>query len=192
MNVLKCDIAGLVVLEPKVYGDERGFFLESWNRRRYAEAGIDADFVQDNLSMSRQGILRGLHFQNPQPQAKLMQVLQGEVFDVAVDIRRGSPTFGRWYGIRLSGENRRQFFVPAGFAHGFAVLSTTALFHYKCNAYYAPADEVTLRWDDPDIAIPWPIKEPKLSEKDSNGVRLRDLPPERLFTWTPEPSTPNS
>jgi len=181
MNILKCDIAGLLVIEPKVFGDDRGYFLETWNRRRYAEAGIDADFVQDNISLSKRGILRGLHFQNPQPQSKLMQVLQGEVFDVAVDIRRSSPTFGRWYGIRLSGENRRQFYVPVGFAHGFAVVSESALFQYKCSSFYSPKDELTVRWDDPDIGIPWPNKEPKVSEKDSKGVKLQDMPPEQLF-----------
>jgi dTDP-4-dehydrorhamnose 3,5-epimerase len=181
MKILTCDIAGLLVIEPEVFGDNRGYFLESWNRQRYAEAGVDADFVQDNLSFSRQGILRGLHFQNPNPQSKLMQVLQGEVFDVAVDIRRSSPTFGRWYGIRLSAENRRQFYVPAGFAHGFAVLSRTALFHYKCNAYYSPKDEMAIRWDDPDVGIPWPVADPRLSEKDAKGARLRDVPAERLF-----------
>ena len=181
MNILKCDIDGLLVIEPKVFGDDRGYFLETWNRRRYAEAGIDIDFVQDNISFSKRGIVRGLHFQNPQPQGKLMQVLQGEVFDVAVDIRRSSPTFGRWYGIRLSGENRRQFYVPIGFAHGFAVVSESALFQYKCSSFYSPKDELTVRWDDPDIGIPWPNKEPKVSEKDSKGVKLRDMPAEQLF-----------
>jgi len=119
MNVLTCDIPGLLIIEPKVFGDARGFFLETWNRRRYAEAGLSADFVQDNVSFSRRGILRGLHFQNPNPHGKLLQALQGEVFDVAVDIRRSSPTFGKWHGLVLSGENKRQFYVPAGFAHGF-------------------------------------------------------------------------
>jgi len=181
MNVLKCDIAGLLVFEPKVHGDARGFFLETWNRRRYREAGLEADFVQDNMSFSGRGILRGLHLQNPNPQGKLLQVLQGEVFDVAVDIRRSSPTFGKWYGLVLSAENKRQFYIPAGFAHGFAVLSEKALFHYKCTDFYSPKDELTIRWDDPDIGIEWPCKNPLLSERDGKGLRLRDVPRERLF-----------
>jgi dTDP-4-dehydrorhamnose 3,5-epimerase len=181
MNVLTCDISGLFVIEPKLFGDARGFFLETWNLRRYREAGIAADFVQDNLSFSRRGTLRGLHFQNPNPQGKLLQVLQGEVFDVAVDIRRSSPTFGKWHGLVLSGDNKRQFYIPPGFAHGFVVLSETAFFHYKCTELYSPKDEMAIRWDDPDISIEWPLKEPLLSERDAKGLRLRDIPLERLF-----------
>ncbi len=181
MKVLTCDIAGLLVIEPNVHGDARGFFLETWNRRRYREAGLDTDFVQDNVSFSRRGILRGLHFQNPNPQGKLLQVLQGEVFDVAVDLRRSSATFGKWHGVVLSAENKRQFYLPPGFAHGFAVLSQTALFHYKCTEFYSPPDELTIRWDDPDVGIKWPLKEPLLSAKDAKGLRLRDVPRERLF-----------
>lgn len=181
MKVLTGDIPGLIILEPKVFGDARGFFIETWNRRRYGEAGIDIDFVQDNLSFSKRGTLRGLHFQNPKPQGKLMQVLQGEVFDVAVDIRRSSPTFGRWQGVTLSAENKRQFYVPAGFAHGFAVLSDTALFQYKCTEFYSPQDEMAIRWDDPEIGIQWPVKEPLISERDAKGLRLREAPRERLF-----------
>jgi dTDP-4-dehydrorhamnose 3,5-epimerase len=181
VNITRCDLQGLLIIEPKVFGDARGFFLETWNRNRYREAGLDADFVQDNLSFSRRGILRGLHFQNPNPQGKLLQVLQGEVFDVAVDIRRGSPTFGKWHGLVLSAENKRQFYVPPGFAHGFAVLSETALFHYKCTELYSPKDEMAIRWDDSDIAINWPLKEPLLSDKDAKGALLRDLPADRLF-----------
>ena len=181
MNVLTCDIPGLLILEPKVFGDARGFFLETWNQFRYREAGVGEDFVQDNLSFSRRGILRGLHFQNPKPQGKLLQVLQGEVFDVAVDIRRSSPTFGKWHGLVLSGENKRQFYIPVGFAHGFVVLSETALFHYKCTEFYSPKDEMAIRWDDPDIGIAWPLKEPLLSERDAKGLCLRDAPRERLF-----------
>jgi dTDP-4-dehydrorhamnose 3,5-epimerase len=131
MNVLPGKLQGLLIIEPTVFGDARGYFLETWNQERYASAGLAETFVQDNLSFSRKGILRGLHCQNPNPQGKLVQVLQGEVFDVAVDLRRGSPTFGQWEGILLSSENKRQFYVPPGFAHGFAVLSETALFHYK-------------------------------------------------------------
>ncbi len=181
MNVLTCDLAGLLVIEPKVHGDPRGFFLETWNLRRYREAGLGADFVQDNVSFSRRGTLRGVHFQNPNPQGKLLQVMQGEVFDVAVDLRCSSPTFGKWHGLVLSGENKRQFYVPPGFGHAFLVLSDTALFHYKCTEFYSPGDEVSIRWNDPDIGIEWPIKEPLVSERDANGLRLRDLPPDRLF-----------
>ncbi len=181
MNILTCPLSGLLIIEPKVFGDARGFFLETWNQQRYAEAGLDAAFVQDNISFSRKGILRGLHFQNPKPQGKLLQVLQGEVFDVAVDIRRSSPTFGKWHGLVLSSENKRQFYIPSGFAHGFLVLSETALFHYKCTDFYSPRDEMALRWDDPDIGIEWPLTEPLVSERDAKGLRLRDLPSERLF-----------
>ncbi len=182
MNVLNCHIPGLLIIEPKVFGDTRGFFLETWNRRRYGEAGLDVDFVQDNVSFSRRGILRGLHFQNPKPQGKLLQVLQGEVFDVAVDIRRSSPTFGKWHGLVLSGENKTQFYIPAGFAHGFVVLSETALFQYKCTELYSPQDEMAIRWDDPDLGIQWPLKEPLLSDRDAKGLRLRDMPSDRLFS----------
>jgi dTDP-4-dehydrorhamnose 3,5-epimerase len=181
MKVLPCPLEGLLIIEPEVFGDARGFFLETWNRTRYHEAGLDADFVQDNVSFSRRGILRGLHFQNPKPQGKLLQVLLGEVFDVAVDMRRSSTTFGKWHGVVLSAENKRQFFVPPGFAHGFAVLSETALFHYKCTQFYSPKDEVAIRWDDPDIGIEWPLKQPLLSERDAKGLLLSDTPPERLF-----------
>jgi dTDP-4-dehydrorhamnose 3,5-epimerase len=181
MNVSTCDIAGLLVVEPKVFGDARGFFLETWNRRRYREAGVDGEFVQDNVSFSRRGILRGLHFQNPNPQGKLLQVLQGEVFDVAVDIRCSSPTFGKWHGLVLSADNKRQFYIPPGFAHGFLVLSETALFHYKCTEFYSPKDELAIRWDDPEIGITWPLREPLVSERDAKGVRLCELPRERLF-----------
>ena len=181
MNVLKGEIAGLLIIEPKVHGDARGFFLETWNRGRYREVGLDVDFVQDNVSFSRRGTLRGLHFQNPNPQGKLLQVLQGEVFDVAVDLRRSSSTFGKWQGLLLSGENKRQFYVPPGFAHGFLVLSETALFHYKCTGFYLPKDEISVWWNDPDIGIKWPLQEPLVSERDAKGLRFRDLPPDRLF-----------
>lgn len=169
------------MIEPAVYGDTRGFFLELWNRRRYTEIGIDVDFVQDNVSLSSQGILRGLHFQNPNAQGKLVQVLQGEVFDVVVDLRRSSPTFGQWEGFSLDGDTKRQVYVPPGCAHGFAVLSASALFHYKCTSFYSPKDELSVRWDDPDIGIRWPLSQPILSAKDQNAPRLRDIPPERLF-----------
>jgi dTDP-4-dehydrorhamnose 3,5-epimerase len=181
MKILECALAGLKVVEPDVFGDARGYFLETWNQRRYREAGLDQEFVQDNLSFSRRGALRGLHFQNPNPQTKLVSVLQGEVFDVAVDVRRSSPTFGRWHGLVLSNENKLQFLIPAGFAHGFVVLSETALFHYKCNAFYTPKDEMTIAWDDPEIGIQWPAQAPTLSAKDAKGLRLRDVPADRLF-----------
>ena len=181
MKVLTCDIAGLLILEPQVFGDARGFFLETYNERRYREAGVDATFVQDNVSFSRRGILRGLHFQNPKPQGKLLQVLQGEVFDVAVDVRRSSPTFGKWHGLALSAENKRQFYIPPGFAHGFLVTSDSALFHYKCTEFYSPKDEMAIRWDDPAIGIQWPIKDPLLSDRDTKALHLRDAPKERLF-----------
>ena len=181
MNVLRCQLDGPLILEPKVFGDARGFFLETWNQRRYQEAGLASDFVQDNVSFSRKGTLRGLHFQKPHTQGKLLQVLQGDIFDVAVDLRTSSPTFGRWHGIVLSGENKRQFYVPPGFAHGFAVTSDTALVHYKCTDFYSPADEVTLLWNDPDIGVEWPIAEPILSDRDRRGIRLADIPKETLF-----------
>jgi dTDP-4-dehydrorhamnose 3,5-epimerase len=181
MNVIRCEPAGLLLIEPKVFGDARGFFLETWNQQRYRECGLDVNFVQDNLSFSRRGTLRGLHFQNPSPQGKLVSVLQGEVFDVAVDIRRSSPTFGRWHGVALSGENKRQFFIPPGFAHGFLVVSETAMFHYKCTCFYSQKDEQAIRWNDPDLGIQWPAGSPVLSEKDAKAPHLRDLPREFLF-----------
>ena len=181
MKITRCDIAGLLIIEPKVFGDARGFFLETWHEHRYREAGLDLHFVQDNVSSSRRGTIRGMHFQNPKAQAKLVWVMDGEVFDVAVDLRRSSPTFGRWHGLNLSSQNQLQFYVPPGFAHGFAVLGETAVFTYKCTEFYSPKDELTLSWDDPDIGVKWPFSDPVLSEKDKNGVRLKDLPPDRLF-----------
>ena len=181
MNILSCELPGLLIFEPKVFGDARGLFMETWNQRRYQDAGIKDSFVQDNISVSRRGTLRGLHCQNPKAQGKLVSVLQGEVFDVALDLRQSSPTFGKWHGLNLSSDNKLQFFVPTGFAHGFLVLSETAMFHYKCTEFYSPKDEVTIRWDDPDLGIQWPIKDPTISEKDAKGLRLRDLPRDRLF-----------
>lgn len=171
----RLSIPGLVVIAPRVFGDARGFFLETYHRARYAELGIDAVFEQDNLSFSARGVLRGLHFQNPDAQAKLVSVVAGEVFDVAVDIRRGSPTFGQWAGVHLSADNRWQFFIPKGFAHGFCVLSETAFFSYKCDGYYAPAHEHSVHWADPDLGITWPMASPTLSAKDLAAPRLRDL-----------------
>lgn len=180
MKVASPPIAGLLVLDPKVFGDDRGFFFESWNARAYAEAGVPTAFVQDNVSLSQRGTLRGLHLQNPHSQGKLVQVLQGEVFDVALDLRQGSPTFGQWHGLTLSAENKRQFWIPQGFAHGFCVVSETALFQYKCTDYYSPADELTILWNDPDLGITWPTDTPQLSGKDQNGRRLKDIPHEAL------------
>lgn len=184
MKIERTPLSGVLLITPDVHGDERGYFKERWNRRRFHEAGFDFDFVQDNLSFSRKGILRGLHFQNPNGQGKLVQALQGEVFDVAVDIRRSSPTFGQWFGAHLSGHNHQQMYIPPGFAHGFYVLSETALFAYNCTDYYAPACEHSLRFDDPDIGIVWPLDEPPvISDKDRNAVSLRDFPIDRLPTY---------
>lgn len=181
MNIQETTLPGVLLIEPAVFGDHRGYFQESWNRKTFAEHGLDLDFVQDNLSFSRRGILRGLHFQNPNPQGKLVQALQGEVFDVAVDIRKGSPSFGCWFGTVLSAENHLQLYVPAGFAHGFCVLSETALFAYKCTDFYNASAEFSLRYDDPDIGIEWPMGEaPTLSGKDESARRLRDFPEDLL------------
>lgn len=175
MRVLTTAIPGLLIVEPRVSGDERGFFLETWNRDRYTEHGIGLPFVQDNLSFSRRGVLRGLHFQNPDPQGKLVTVLQGTVYDVAADIRQGSPTFGEWAGVELSEENRRQFYVPPGLAHGFCVTSRTALVSYKCTARYNPDAEHSLAWDDPDLAIDWPVGPPTLSDRDADAKTLAEF-----------------
>lgn len=180
MNVIETKLPGVVIIEPKVFGDHRGFFMESYSHQRYTEAGIEESFVQDNISYSSKGVLRGLHFQNPNAQGKLVHVLQGEVFDVAVDIRRGSPTFGQWAGVVLSGENKKQFYVPPDFAHGFVVTSETALFAYKCTAYYSPNTEGSLRWDDPAVGIEWPIDSPTLAAKDADAPLLKDIPKSKL------------
>lgn len=174
------EIQGLVVIEPRIFGDARGFFLETFHAARFAEFGVPQTFVQDNLSASGAGVLRGLHFQNPHAQAKLVSVQEGVVFDVAVDIRRGSPTFGRWAGIELDATSRLQFLVPRGFAHGFCVLSERAVFSYKCDDFYQPAHEHVIRWDDPDIAVAWPLRTPVLSPKDEAGIFLRDFPRDSL------------
>jgi dTDP-4-dehydrorhamnose 3,5-epimerase len=176
MEVRETDLPGVVIVEPRVFGDERGFFVETWQRARYAAAGIDVDFVQDNLSRSRRGTLRGLHFQIERPQGKLVQVVRGEVFDVAVDVRRSSPTFGRWTGTVLSAENHRQMYVPPGFAHGFQVLSEVADFAYKCTEFYAPELERSVRWNDPTVAVEWPLGDapPILSPKDRDAPLLAE------------------
>jgi len=180
MRVTKTKLDGVLIVEPQVFDDTRGYFMETYQNARYPDAGIDVNFVQDNLSFSQKDTLRGLHYQCPRAQAKLVQVFQGEVFDVAVDIRRASPSFGKWFGTRLSAENKIQLFIPAGFAHGYCVLSETALFYYKCSDYYAPECEGGVLWCDPDVAIAWPLKEPILSEKDALYPRLKDVPVERL------------
>lgn len=159
INVETCEIEGLKVITPTVFGDERGYFMETYNYNDCKEAGIDLTFVQDNQSMSKKGVLRGLHFQIHYPQDKLVRVIQGEVFDVAVDLREGSPTFGKWFGVRLSAENKKQFFIPKNFAHGFIVLSDYAEFAYKCTDFYHPNDEGGLLWSDPQIGVKWPMPE---------------------------------
>ena len=176
MNVFKTKLQDCVIIEPRVLGDERGFFLETFQADRYAElAGITLPFVQDNHSRSSKDVLRGLHFQKTKPQGKLVRVVKGQVYDVAVDIRHGSSTFGQWEAVILSEENKTQFWVPPGFAHGFVVLSDTADFEYKCTDYYDPADEGSILWSDSDLDIPWPIDYPKLSDKDANANKLVDL-----------------
>jgi dTDP-4-dehydrorhamnose 3,5-epimerase len=186
MKVSETGIPGLLIIEPQIFGDVRGFFLETWQRRRYLEHGVAGDFVQDNLSFSRRGVLRGLHFQNPCQQGKLVSVLAGEVFDVAVDIRRGSPSFGRWVGAILSGDNHKQLWLPPGFAHGFCVLSDTAYFMYKCTEFYNPAAEVGICWNDPDVGVDWPLKDVVLSEKDTKYPRLCEISPEMLPVYSPQ------
>jgi dTDP-4-dehydrorhamnose 3,5-epimerase len=176
MKVIPTAIPDVLIIEPKVFGDDRGFFFESFNLDTFrAVTGLDVNFVQDNHSKSAKNVLRGLHYQIQQPQGKLVRVVQGEVYDVAVDLRRSSKTFGRWVGINLSAENKKQFWVPAGFAHGFVVLSETAEFLYKTTDYYAPQFERSIRWNDPELAISWPLSDdPLLSAKDGNGHFFKD------------------
>jgi dTDP-4-dehydrorhamnose 3,5-epimerase len=183
MNVHKTELDGVVVIEPNVFNDQRGYFFETYQRKRYADAGISVDFVQDNLSFSKKRALRGLHYQHPHDQAKLIQVIQGRVFDVVVDIRLGSPTFGKWIGQYLSDENKQQLFVPGGFAHGFCVLSDAALFHYKCSDFYTPEYEGGIHWSDPDAAIDWPLESPIVSEKDAKYSCLKDIAKDKLPSY---------
>lgn len=180
MHTIETKLPGVVVVEPAVFEDARGFFMETWNRARYAQAGIGATFVQDNVSCSTKGTLRGLHFQYPHPQGKLVYVLQGEVYDVAVDVRVGSPTFGQWGSVVLSGQNKRQVYVPPGFAHGFCVTSDVALFAYKCTQAYDPQCDRGLHWRDPRIGIEWPLESPILSPKDRGAPVLSEIPPAHL------------
>ncbi len=190
MQIHETEIPGVLLIEPDVFGDSRGFFMEVWNQERYQAAGMNLAFVQDNLSRSRRRTLRGLHYQNPRPQGKFVYVLEGEVFDVAADIRPGSPTFGRWVGYSLSAENRRQLYIPPGLAHGFCVTSETALVAYKCTDFYRPEYEGSIAWDDPQLAIDWPVSEPLLSERDRNAPRLGDVPRERLIVVEPPAAGP--
>ncbi|MBU0681671.1 MAG: dTDP-4-dehydrorhamnose 3,5-epimerase [Proteobacteria bacterium] len=181
MKVIATELRGLLILEPRVFADNRGFFMQTYQQEQYAQAGIDCFFVQDNLSVSSRHTLRGLHYQQePHGQAKLVQVLEGAVYDVAVDIRVGSPTFGKWLGVELSAENRRQLFIPVGFAHGFVVTSQRAIFVYKCSTYYAPTAEDGIIFSDPDLAISWPGHDFELSDKDKRYPCLKDIPTERL------------
>lgn len=180
MDVIETPLPGVLVLQPRLFRDARGLLLEGWNAGRYAGAGVPGPFVQDNISVSAPGVLRGLHYQHPTAQGKLVTVLRGVIFDVAVDIRAGSPTFGRWFGCELSGEDFRQLYIPPGFAHGFVVTGETAVVWYKCTAPYTPADEGSVRWNDPELGVAWPATTPTLSPKDAAAPRLRDIPPDRL------------
>lgn len=184
MKIIKTPLEGLVIIEPQSFIDERGFFLESFQEKRYQETlNHKINFVQDNLSHSKKNVLRGLHYQLKQPQDKLVTVIKGCVFDVAIDIRKNSPTFGRWHGEILSDENHRQFFIPKGFAHGFCVLSESADFHYKCTNYYCPQAELGILWSDTDLCIAWPLKTPLLSPKDQRYRLLKEIPSECLFEY---------
>ena len=185
MRIIETSLPGCVVIEPAVHGDARGYFYESWNARTFAEAGLDVKFVQTNVSRSARGVLRGLHYQWPNPQGKLVSVVEGEVYDVAVDIRVGSPTFGHWAAAILSADNKRHFWIPEGFAHGFAVMSERAIFSYLCTAGYDKAADASIRWNDAQLAIDWPLGHPSLSEKDANAPFLADVPPERLPVYVP-------
>ena len=180
MRVVQTDLPGCWVLEPKVFSDERGYFYETWNKKVFSDLGLNLDFKQANVSSSSRGVLRGLHYQWPKPQGKLMHVLEGEVYDVAVDIRSDSPTFGRWASVILSAENKRQFWIPPGFAHGFVALSESATFSYLCTEMYDAQCDASLRWDDASLAIDWPVSKPVLSNKDAKAPFLCDISPEKL------------
>ena len=184
MKITPTSLPGVLIIEPQVFKDKRGFFMETYHRKKYGQAGLNRIFVQDNLSHSVQRTLRGLHYQLKYPQAKLVQVIKGSIFDVSVDIRQGAPSFGQWTGVHLSGENRRQVFISEGFAHGFCVLSETADVIYKCTDLYTPDDEGGLLWSDPGLAIDWPITDPLLSDKDSQYPCLADIPVKRLPVYT--------
>jgi len=185
MKLIETALPGCIVIEPQVFGDARGAFFESWNAERFAQHDLPARFVQSNVSTSSQGVLRGLHYQWPRPQGKLVSVLEGEVYDVAVDIRRGSPTFGQWAAVILSADNHRQFWIPEGYAHGFVTLSERAIFHYLCTDVYVREHDAGLRWNDTEFAIDWPIAAPLLSPKDAAAPFLADIPAERLPVYSP-------
>ncbi|HJR74247.1 MAG TPA: dTDP-4-dehydrorhamnose 3,5-epimerase [Luteimonas sp.] len=185
MKIIETDLPGCIVIEPQVFGDDRGFFYESFNADKLAAQGFKLHFVQGNVSRSARGVLRGLHYQWPKPQGKYVSVLEGEVWDVAVDIRRGSPTFGRWTAVLLSAENKRHFWIPEGFAHGFAVLSEQATFAYLCTATYDREADAGIRWNDARLAIDWPLGDPALSDKDARAPFLEDVPEERLPVYRP-------
>ena len=187
MKVENTKLPGVKVIHLDVYVDERGYFSESWNKDRYSDHGINEEFVQDNLSFSNKGVLRGLHFQNPNAQGKLVSVLDGDVYDVAVDVRINSPTFGQWVGVNLSSTNKKQLYVPPGYAHGFCVTSVNALFSYKCTDKYNNKAEHCIHWDDPDLSINWPISNPVVSPKDEQGLRLCDLNDPDLPVYESEP-----
>jgi dTDP-4-dehydrorhamnose 3,5-epimerase len=180
MEAIETALPGVLILEPRVFRDDRGYFLETWNQARYATLGLPERFVQDNLSSSSRGVLRGLHYQHPNGQGKLVSVARGEVYDVAVDIRVDSPSFGEWVGVMLTDANHRSLYIPPGFAHGFVVLSEMAVFSYKCTEYYSPACEASILWNDPELGIVWPVGSPTLSPKDAAAPRLRDVPRDRL------------
>ncbi|MGA8260798.1 MAG: dTDP-4-dehydrorhamnose 3,5-epimerase [Arenicellales bacterium] len=175
MQVEDTPLAGVMLLIPRIFGDDRGFFMETFNKKTASEIGLPTEFVQDNHSYSQRGVLRGLHYQYPTWQGKLVRVACGEIFDVAVDMRPGSPTYGRWYGAYLSGENKHQLYIPEGFAHGFCVTGEDAHVIYKCTTLYIPSEDAGVAWDDPDIGVDWPIDEPTLSEKDRKAPRLKDV-----------------
>ena len=179
-NFIETSLPGVIFIEPHVYGDNRGLFLETFHQEKYSQGGIPAVFVQDNHSFSVKNTLRGLHYQLNHPQAKLVYAVTGAIFDVAVDIRRGSPHFGKWTGLVLSAENHKQLYIPQGFAHGFCVLSESADVTYKCSDFYSPEDECGILWSDPSIGIEWPVREPLLSRKDANSPALHEIPEERL------------
>jgi dTDP-4-dehydrorhamnose 3,5-epimerase len=185
MKVIETSLPGALIIEPQVFGDARGFFYESYNKAKWTDAGIKADFIQTNVSRSAKGVLRGLHYQWPNPQGKLVSVLDGEVYDVAVDIRRGSPTFGQSAGVMLTAENHRHFWVPEGFAHGFCVLSEFATFTYQCTALYDAKADAGIYWNDADLGIDWPLSAPLLSDKDGKAPLLKDVAPERLPVFVP-------
>ena len=175
MKVTRTELDEVLIVEPQVFADARGIFYESYAQNRYQTLGLEGEFVQDNHSISKRNVLRGLHYQVGEPQAKLVRVSFGEVFDVAVDIRKNSPNFGKWVGVRLSAENKKQMYVPAGFAHGFCALTESAEVLYKCSAYYSAKDDRGILWDDEDIGVDWPVKDPILSEKDRDNPKLRDI-----------------